>query len=281
MELSADDSNEDVPEAFHSSRYQQQPNNNNNNINNNIAMKMVSCNDGLPSNASFSDAEEAENENLEVEAASIYCDTNQNAKNISNISLNDDVMNDADEDDITDEELPQNPNTNLLALSEELKMGLACNFDSSGEETNKNSLMEQGACPTPDIIRKTPQCTPAADKQQTSSGKKENRPDLLRGVSPHFLHSEEFSGGMPSFEEHSPTRPTQSSAIYSDAPLQFFEKDEKLLGITPVDIIGDFGEEVEREFGLLVSGYRRLVEADVCSADVCSADVAPNTKVRS
>lgn len=37
-------------------------------------------------------------------------------------------------------------------------------------------------------------------------------------------------------------------------------KDEMSYGLTPVDIIGDFGQEVEREFGLLVSGYRRLVD---------------------
>lgn len=47
--------------------------------------------------------------------------------------------------------------------------------------------------------------------------------------------------------------------------------DQTSWGNTPVDIVGDFEQEVEREFGLLVSGYTSLRSDDVRSPDKCEA----------
>uniref|UniRef100_A0A1I8Q2I7 Schwannomin interacting protein 1 C-terminal domain-containing protein n=1 Tax=Stomoxys calcitrans TaxID=35570 RepID=A0A1I8Q2I7_STOCA len=100
---------------------------------------------------------------------------------------------------------------------------------------------------TPDILIKNPH------KHMEAQFKKENRPDLLRGVSPH-------NGKEPT--HHPPpimdTQHRPASTGFSARNTEI--RDEMSFGLTPVDIIGDFGQEVEREFGLLVSGYRRLVD---------------------
>ncbi|XP_036321091.1 uncharacterized protein LOC118735443 isoform X1 [Rhagoletis pomonella] len=128
---------------------------------------------------------------------------------------------------------------------------------------------------TPDILLKN--CNLSVEKLS----KKENRPDLLRGVSPQPLRNrieaadeentnaineaidkpreimpaEKASGAVANVEHSDATTPVRSGGeICKDDAVGF--------GITPVDIIGDFEQEVEREFGLLVSGYRRLVETN-------------------
>lgn len=99
---------------------------------------------------------------------------------------------------------------------------------------------------TPDILIKN------YHLQMETQFKKENRPDLLRGVSPHSIKEP---------MNHSPlTVDTKHQGHNGFATRSSEIKDEMSFGLTPVDIIGDFGQEVEREFGLLVSGYRRLVD---------------------
>lgn len=93
--------------------------------------------------------------------------------------------------------------------------------------------------------------------------KKENRPDLLRGVSPHFVPERKYhepKNGILKLEN------AHGIKGYIKRPSE--NKEETSFGLTPVDIIGDFGQEVEREFGLLVSGYRRLVDAQDIMAPV-------------
>ncbi|XP_075151552.1 schwannomin interacting protein 1 isoform X2 [Haematobia irritans] len=100
---------------------------------------------------------------------------------------------------------------------------------------------------TPDILIKN------SHQQMETQFKKENRPDLLRGVSPH--NANETMQRAPF------TVDTQQQQVSHGFALRNAEmRDEMSFGLTPVDIIGDFGQEVEREFGLLVSGYRRLVD---------------------
>ncbi|KAM7351219.1 schwannomin interacting protein 1 isoform 2-T5 [Cochliomyia hominivorax] len=102
---------------------------------------------------------------------------------------------------------------------------------------------------TPDILIKN------YNLQVQPLHKKENRPDLLRGVSPHLVSERKYhetkNGNLKLEKSHSVN-------VYGSRNSEI--KDEMSYGLTPVDIIGDFGQEVEREFGLLVSGYRRLVD---------------------
>lgn len=98
---------------------------------------------------------------------------------------------------------------------------------------------------TPDILIKN------YHLQLDTQFKKENRPDLLRGVSPHSIKE----------SKHTPLAHETQQPCHSGFTARHTDiKDEMSFGLTPVDIIGDFGQEVEREFGLLVSGYRRLVD---------------------
>lgn len=85
--------------------------------------------------------------------------------------------------------------------------------------------------------------------------KKENRPDLLRGVSPHLVSERKYNESKNTNLKLEKHHNVNGYGIRSTET-----KDEMSFGLTPVDIIGDFGQEVEREFGLLVSGYRRLVD---------------------
>lgn len=129
---------------------------------------------------------------------------------------------------------------------------------------------------TPDILLKN------SSLRVEQLSKKENRPDLLRGVSPQPLRKrtetpsafEDFNQiarldnavekrelkrkdgqtYVSSERRSNATTPVRSNDIGKDDGVSF--------GITPVDIIGNFEQEVEREFGLLVSGYRRLVETN-------------------
>uniref|UniRef100_A0A034V843 Schwannomin-interacting protein 1 n=2 Tax=Bactrocera dorsalis TaxID=27457 RepID=A0A034V843_BACDO len=127
---------------------------------------------------------------------------------------------------------------------------------------------------TPDILLKN------SNLRVEELSKKENRPDLLRGVSPQPLRKrtemafedfnqierpdnsveklelerKEVQKYVPSERRSNATTPVRSHDNGKEDGVGF--------GITPVDIIGDFEQEVEREFGLLVSGYRRLVETN-------------------
>ncbi|XP_053958056.1 uncharacterized protein LOC128863123 [Anastrepha ludens] len=124
---------------------------------------------------------------------------------------------------------------------------------------------------TPDILLKNCNLRP----EQNS--KKENRPDLLRGVSPQPLRKRVETADEANMNNSNDAVNNQATA--SDEKVRVFKeeicnaatpvrsseicKDDAVgFGITPVDIIGDFEQEVEREFGLLVSGYRRLVETN-------------------
>ncbi|XP_037958464.1 schwannomin-interacting protein 1 homolog [Teleopsis dalmanni] len=139
-------------------------------------------------------------------------------------------------------------------------------------------------CITPDILQKN------YNLSAEFPTKKENRPDLLNGVSPQFARSNKIGattvtpkkseydfnreqkqiismkcGFVANMESHVPIRPNDIT------------RDEISLGITPVDIIGDFGQEVEREFGLLVSGYRRLVDGYIEVNDECMGSAVDST----
>lgn len=232
MELSAD-SFEDFQEIIDgdiNNFYQ----NNNNLINNNIS-KMVTSGESLKHQSTL------ENQG---EASVVYCDPNQNAKNISPSTKLTELFN-----------LPQNLSTILT-----LKESSADVYEDT--EINENKLME--TCNTPDIIRKNNSYYQPEDKFKDIGIKKENKPDLLRGVSPHFIQNEDCFERIQS----------QQLKSIKNVTFKIAEKEDKFLGITPVDIIGDFGEEVEREFGLLVSGYRRLIDTDVCNVEL------PQEKVR-
>ena len=100
--------------------------------------------------------------------------------------------------------------------------------------------------------------------------KKENRPDLLRGVSPHLVPEKRYAE-----IKHANLKSEKPLSVNCYGMRSTEVKDEMSYGLTPVDIIGDFGQEVEREFGLLVSGYRRLVDAQ----DVISMPMDEGEKV--
>ncbi|XP_011190239.2 uncharacterized protein Schip1_1 isoform X1 [Zeugodacus cucurbitae] len=127
---------------------------------------------------------------------------------------------------------------------------------------------------TPDILLKN------SNLRLEQLSKKENRPDLLRGVSPQplrkrtevaFEEIREVACLDKSVEKRETERKDaqrfvagerRSNATTPVRSNDIGREDGVGFGITPVDIIGDFEQEVEREFGLLVSGYRRLVETN-------------------
>lgn len=129
-------------------------------------------------------------------------------------------------------------------------------------EAEQNNTTQKDQVPvsiTPDILIKNPHHhhhhNPHNHQQQIDTQfKKENRPDLLRGVSPHSIKESMHQSEPPLTVDIHPQSHNGFNARHAEM------KDEMSFGLTPVDIIGDFGQEVEREFGLLVSGYRRLVD---------------------
>lgn len=121
---------------------------------------------------------------------------------------------------------------------------------------------------TPDILIKNYNM----HAQPVINNKKENRPDLLRGVSPHLVSEKRYA------EMKNANIKSENPVNINCHGMRNIEvKDEMSYGLTPVDIIGDFGQEVEREFGLLVSGYRRLVDTqDVVSIPMDEEDKVNN-----
>lgn len=128
---------------------------------------------------------------------------------------------------------------------------------------------------TPDILMKN------SNLRLEQLSKRENRPDLLRGVSPQPLRKRtevtfEEINQVASLDISVEKRETErkfgktfitgergSNATTPVRSTNDIGKEDGVgFGITPVDIIGDFEQEVEREFGLLVSGYRRLIETN-------------------
>ncbi|XP_067621593.1 putative leucine-rich repeat-containing protein DDB_G0290503 [Eurosta solidaginis] len=138
---------------------------------------------------------------------------------------------------------------------------------------------------TPDILLKNCNLRPS---QQS---KKENRPDLLRGVSPQPLRKHVETGNEENvfvskdsilgqqergLKQNTLTVNEVNSRATTPVLLNDIGRDDGAgCGITPVDIIGNFEQEVEREFGLLVSGYRRLVEPNDDTNDNENAVVEP------
>lgn len=111
-----------------------------------------------------------------------------------------------------------------------------------------------GFQPTPDILIKNK----VVNQQETSASSNlnytikqtidstKNKPDLLQNVN-----------GNEKLQKISLKQEIQ----FNDGELKSmsdFCRDDISLGVTPVDIVGDFGREVEREFGLLVSGYKMV-----------------------
>uniref|UniRef100_A0A1A9W5D6 SCHIP-1 domain-containing protein n=1 Tax=Glossina brevipalpis TaxID=37001 RepID=A0A1A9W5D6_9MUSC len=123
---------------------------------------------------------------------------------------------------------------------------------------------------TPDILIKNAHLTHIEFEL-----KQENRPDLLRGVSPQ-PHRKAMTENIKKPEEKTNPTKTEMPAFNGVYNIRNQElRDEISLGLTPVDIIGDFGQEVEREFGLLVSGYRRLVDPKISHktpTTICAED---------
>ncbi|XP_061393540.1 schwannomin-interacting protein 1 homolog [Musca vetustissima] len=118
------------------------------------------------------------------------------------------------------------------------------------EHNNTTQKEQMPVSITPDILIKNHH----HHQQMETQFKKENRPDLLRGVSPHSIKESLHQSEPPlTVDIHH-----QGHHGFNTRHAEM--KDEMSFGLTPVDIIGDFGQEVEREFGLLVSGYRRLVD---------------------
>ncbi|KAL5281421.1 SCHIP1 family protein [Megaselia abdita] len=117
----------------------------------------------------------------------------------------------------------------------------------------------RGKCqPTPDILIKNK----VVNQQETSSSSNlnytilqpidstKNKPDLLQNVNGN---------------EKQQKIPLKQEIQFNDGELKSmsdFCRDDISLGVTPVDIVGDFGREVEREFGLLVSGYKMISDND-------------------
>ncbi|XP_037883306.1 schwannomin-interacting protein 1 homolog isoform X2 [Glossina fuscipes] len=160
------------------------------------------------------------------------------------------------------DEANKNSNQNLRRgvdvkeLQENLENALTL-LDSSTYGQTSNKIPDISI--TPDILIKNAHLTHIEFEL-----KQENRPDLLRGVSPQ-PHRKVLTENSKKPEE-TKTNPVKTETFafnggYNTRNQEI--RDEISLGLTPVDIIGDFGQEVEREFGLLVSGYRRLVDAKI------------------
>ncbi|XP_055850962.1 probable serine/threonine-protein kinase DDB_G0282963 [Episyrphus balteatus] len=137
------------------------------------------------------------------------------------------------------------------------------------DERSKNLQIEipqddgNFGCPTPDILIKN-----YDSERYCRRVKPENRPDLLRNVSPNppmkcrfeatFMEDEDKHHQQRSTERDSPP----NTLLTSPENKSDMGRDDISLGLTPVDIVGDFGQEVEREFGLIVSGYNSRLEFD-------------------
>ncbi|XP_046808716.1 schwannomin-interacting protein 1 homolog isoform X2 [Lucilia cuprina] len=151
-----------------------------------------------------------------------------------------------------DEDTNRNSNTNqqqfnIADLQDHLKNTLTLLEKQECALQNHNNM--QPVSITPDILIKN------YNLHVQPLNKKENRPDLLRGVSPHLVPERKYHEAK---NANLKLEKPHGANCYGMRSTEI--KDEMSFGLTPVDIIGDFGQEVEREFGLLVSGYRRLVD---------------------
>lgn len=150
---------------------------------------------------------------------------------------------------------------NMADLQINLKNTLS--FLEQQESPAKNhNLLPATVSNTPDILIKN------YNLHVQTLHKKENRPDLLRGVSPHLMPEKKYHEA-----KNVNAKLEKMNGLACQALRSTETRDEMCFGLTPVDIIGDFGQEVEREFGLLVSGYRRLVDTQ----DVTSLQPMENT----
>lgn len=103
----------------------------------------------------------------------------------------------------------------------------------------------------PDILLKTGITVEPTVRVVEQDGKE--KPDILKNVARSVAQLE-----LDDNDKHESNEPLNGSDKSS------LEKDDQTpWGITPVDIVGDFKQEVEREFGLLVSGYKNNGDNEV------------------
>uniref|UniRef100_T1GIY2 Uncharacterized protein n=1 Tax=Megaselia scalaris TaxID=36166 RepID=T1GIY2_MEGSC len=107
-----------------------------------------------------------------------------------------------------------------------------------------------------------------------------NKPDLLQNVENAMVN-----GNGNGNEKVAKKNPLKQEIQFNDGELKSmsdFCRDDISLGVTPVDIVGDFGREVEREFGLLVSGYKMISNADQDGENIpCDLVLAATSKLKS
>lgn len=103
---------------------------------------------------------------------------------------------------------------------------------------------------TPDILIKSNSCEEGVDFAELNE-----KPDILKNVFSSEMDASDRVVGNEKFEEN-------------------FELNDKCeqgqWSITPIDIVGDFEQEVEREFGLIVSGYKSSSSDDEMCVSVKS-----------
>lgn len=134
------------------------------------------------------------------------------------------------------------------------------------------------SCITPDILidenqhkqnRRESQPKQRHDDETTIQAT-DSRPDLIRGVSPTYYNSTKvIQNGYVSQQTsaasiiHIQAAKNQQNLNTENINYCYRSELNNSLDTSPVDIIGDFGQEVEREFGLLVTGYKSIKEKKV------------------
>ncbi|EDW52405.1 GM11746 [Drosophila sechellia] len=107
----------------------------------------------------------------------------------------------------------------------------------------------------PDIVNENYSATSENSKRALQ------KPDLIYNLSQNYTTNPEF--------------PSWSCTINS-------KYEGQLQGQSPIDIVGDFGGEVEREFELLLTGYKNKKEADELKGsnidNICDAELSNGTE---
>lgn len=90
----------------------------------------------------------------------------------------------------------------------------------------------------------------------------EEKPDILKNVSRSMVHldlddeNDECAVASGGSDGSCGNKNGNADEQFDGDKLNSEKDDQTPWGITPVDIVGNFEQEVEREFGLLVSGYK-------------------------
>lgn len=231
-------------------------NNNNNNINNNNDDNSTTA--SITINVQVGGQKESNNKNVissSSPASSAYMNNNNN-DNLNKVEAMLRSAFESAEATITDENDFEN---NMTVLNgDDMDHGPASVKESIRNEFNKYlEACDTGdvaiARPPPDILIESATSLNDDGEAKSEDENCKEKPDILKNVGRSSITVLDLDEG----------RCGDAAETMFDGDRVNVEKDDQIpWGMTPVDIVGNFEQEVEREFGLLVSGYKNNATFD-------------------